>query len=145
MPDADAPQTILAFDYGQKRIGIAAGQTVTGSANPLGVVANGPSGPDHERIAALLAEWRPDRLVVGMPAHADGRPSAMGDEVRGFIASLERYALPIETVDERHTSQEAEAALKLARRSGSRRRVRREHVDAAAAVMIAERYLKNAD
>lgn len=144
MPEADAPRTIVAFDFGLKRIGIAVGQTVTGSANPLGVVANGASGPDHERIAALLAEWRPDRLVVGMPAHADGSPSAMGTQVRHFIVALERYGLPVETVDERHTSQEAEAALKLARQSGSRGRIRKQHVDAAAAVVIAERYLRSA-
>jgi putative Holliday junction resolvase len=140
-PEAPRPETILAFDFGLRRIGVAVGQTVTASASPLGIVANGGGGPDHKRIAALLDEWRPARLVVGLPAHADGTPSNIDKEVQEFIAELERYGLPVVTVDERHTSIEAEAALKRARSQGSRGRISREAIDAAAAVLIAERYL----
>lgn len=140
-PEAPRPETIIAFDFGLRRIGVAVGQTVTASASPLGVVANGDGGPDHARIAALLTEWRPARLVVGLPAHADGTPSDIEKQVRGFIAELERYGLPIATVDERHTSTEAEAILKRARSAGSRGRVSKEAIDAAAAVLIAERFL----
>lgn len=141
-PAAGMVQTILAFDFGQKRIGVAIGQTVTGSASPLGVVPNGSNGPDHARIAALIREWRPDTLVVGMPLTADGEPGDMAVTIRGFIKELQRYDLPVVTTDERHTSQEAEAALVRARQAGSRGRIRKEHIDAAAAVLIAERYLK---
>ncbi len=141
MPESRGAETIVAFDFGLRRIGIAVGQRVTGTANPVGTVTNGPDGPDHERIAAILAEWQPDRLVVGMPLHADGSPGEMTDAVARFAEDLGRYGLPVETVDERYTSQEAGAALKDARQRGSRRRIRREHVDAAAAVVIAERYL----
>ncbi len=141
MPEPCSPATFIAFDFGLRRIGVAVGQTVTGSASPLGAVANGDAGPDYERITALVREWRPDGLVVGLPLHADGSPSEMERPVRDFAASLGRYQLPVELVDERHSSQEAEAHLKQARQQGSRGRIRKEDVDAAAAVMIAERHL----
>ena len=138
-----APATILAFDFGLRRIGVAVGQSVTGSASPLGVVANRESGIDHDAIAALIREWRPDLLVVGMPAHADGSESAMQKPVRAFIAELMRHELPVETVDERYTSVEAERVLKEARAAGTRGRIAREQIDSAAAVFIAERYLSS--
>lgn len=134
-------QTVLAFDYGRRRIGVAVGQSVTGSASPIGVVDNHDSGPDLEKVKALIAEWRPGLLVVGMPAHADGSPSEMGQEVGRFIEVLEQYELPIDTVDERFTSIEAEAKLKDARIAGARGRISKESIDSAAAVLIAERYL----
>ena len=140
-PELSAARTILAFDFGLRRIGVAVGQDVTGSASPLGVVANRDTGVDHEHIAALLAEWRPTVLVVGMPTHADGSPSEMQQPVRAFIEELERYELPVATVDERYTSVEAERVLKDARASGTRGRISREMIDSAAAVFIAERYL----
>lgn len=140
-PDA-AVETLLAFDFGLRRIGVAVGQSVTGSASPLGVIVNGPNGPDFGRIDALIAEWRPDTLVVGVPLNEDGSPGELVPAVNSFIEALGRYAVPIDTVDERHTSQEANAALKRARQAGSRGRIRKEHVDAAAAVLIAERYLR---
>ena len=140
-PETDRPETIIAFDFGLRRIGVAVGQTVTGSASPLGVVQNGDSGPDRDRIAALIKEWRPARLVVGMPAHADGSPSEMQQHVRAFIADMAKYALPVETIDERYTSIEAETALKQARAAGTSGRISKEMIDSAAAVFIAERYL----
>ena len=140
-PEARTPETVLAFDYGRRRIGVAVGQTVTASASPVGVVRNSEDGPDQARIAALIAEWRPTRLVVGMPSHADGSPSEMQQHVRDFISGLARYDLPTDTVDERYTSIEAEAALKRARAAGTSGRISKEMIDSAAAVFIAERYL----
>lgn len=139
-----APATILAFDFGLRRIGVAVGQSITGSASPLGVIANREAGIDHDAIARLISEWHPGLLVVGMPAHTDGSPSEMQVPVRAFIEELERYKLPVETVDERYTSIEAERALKEARAGGSRGRIRKEDIDSAAAVFIAERYLASA-
>lgn len=136
-----APTTILAFDFGLRRIGVAVGQSVTGSASPLAVVANRDTGVDHSAIAALIREWRPSRLVVGMPAHADGSDSDMQQPVLAFIDELRRYDLPITTVDERYTSVEAERVLKEARAAGTRGRISKEDIDSAAAVFIAERYL----
>jgi putative Holliday junction resolvase len=134
-------ETIIAFDYGRRRIGVAVGQTITDSASPLGVVSNDYSGPDNEKIAALVKEWQPNRLVVGMPAHADGSASDMQNYVNQFIETLAVFELEIETVDERFTSLEAEAQLKDARASGTRGRISKESIDSAAAVLIAERYL----
>ena len=141
MPDAATPETILAFDFGLRRIGVAVGQTITGSASPLGIVANGDGGPDHARIEALIEEWRPNRIVVGMPLHADGSPGELAPTIRAFVRELDSYGLPVAEIDERHTSQEAEAALIRARQAGSKGRISKSDIDAAAAVMIAERYL----
>ena len=134
-------ETILAFDFGLRRIGVAVGQSVTGSASPLGVITNSGDGPDFDAIAKLIDEWRPTRLVVGMPSHADGSPSEMQEPVEAFIAALAQFQLPATTVDERFTSVEAERRLKEARAAGSRGRIRKEDIDAAAAVLIAEQYL----
>ncbi|MDH3586824.1 MAG: Holliday junction resolvase RuvX [Gammaproteobacteria bacterium] len=135
------PETILAFDYGLRRIGVAVGQDVTASASPVGVVANGEGGVDHDRIRAIIREWHPTRLVVGMPTHADGSPGAITAAVEAFIGELAQHELPISTIDERYSSLEAEQALKNARRQGSRGRISKQDIDAAAAVFIAERYL----
>ena len=138
------PSTILAFDFGLRRIGVAVGQSVTLSASPLGVVSNRESGVDFDAIARLVAEWHPGLLVVGMPTHADGSSSAMQAPVEAFIRDLARFDLPIETVDERYTSVEAERVLKEARAGGTRGRISKEDIDSAAAVFIAERYLARA-
>jgi len=135
------PRTILAFDFGLRRIGVAVGQDVTGSASPIGVVANRETGIDHDKIADLVREWRPTGLVIGMPAHADGSPSDIHEHVEAFMAALKAYGLPIDTVDERYTSVEAERVLKGARAAGTRGRISKEMIDSAAAVFIAERYL----
>lgn len=139
-PDFD-PKTILAVDFGLRRIGIAVGQSITGSASPLGVVRNGEEGPDFDSLGKLIDEWRPSLIVVGMPRHADDTPSDMTAHVERFIEELRRYDLPIETIDERNTSTEARAVLKNARATGSRGRIKKEMIDSAAAVFIAERYL----
>ena len=139
-PEASAPQTLLCFDYGRRRIGIAVGQQVTGSASPLTVASNGEHGPDWRVIGGCVDEWQPDRLLVGMPLLADGTPGDIAKEAKAFAQALSRFRIPVECVDERHTSREASERLK-AQRAAGRRRVRKEHIDAAAAVLIAERWL----
>lgn len=143
-PDTDAPETILAFDYGLRRIGVAVGQQVTGSASAIATVSNRERGPDWAHIDALVGEWQPTRLVVGMPQTADGEPSSLTEAVDAFCHSLQRYALPLATVDERHSSLEAGQLLKGARRAGSRGRIAKGQIDAAAAAVIAERWLAQA-
>jgi putative Holliday junction resolvase len=137
------PETIIAFDYGQRRIGVAVGQQVTNSASPLETVSNGDNGPDWQRIETIIREWRPQRLIVGMPMHADGSPSDMGKVVTQFIAELDRFDLPVAEVDERYSSTEAEARLRSQREEGLRGRISKEVIDTAAATFIAERWLKN--
>lgn len=140
-PDSSPPETIIAFDFGLRRIGVAVGQPITGSASPLGIVSNGGAGPDWRQIDHFLAEWRPARLVVGMPLHTDGAPAAITAEVNSFVGALGRYGLPVEVADERYSSLEAREMLLAGRRLGHTRRISKEKVDAAAAVLIAERWL----
>lgn len=142
-PDEETtrPETIVALDYGLRRIGVAVGQSVTRSASPVGTLACKDGVPDFGELDAILRDWKPSRLVVGLPVHADGSPSEMQANVEAFIEQLQRYALPVTTIDERYTSVEAETALKNARAAGTRGRIRKEHIDAASAVLIAERYL----
>lgn len=136
------PETILAFDFGKRRIGVAVGQQVTSSASPLAVVTNGPGGPEWASIETLVGDWQPSRLIVGMPTNADGSPAEIGESVAAFIDQLGRYSLCIETVDERYSSLEAEELLRSRRKSGQKGRINKEMIDAAAAVLIAERWLK---
>jgi putative holliday junction resolvase len=145
-PDRNSrAETILAFDFGLRRIGVAVGQTVTGSATPLGVVGNGTAGPDWRRIDRLVQEWKPARLVVGMPLAEDGLRSAIGAQVSAFMRDLERFSLPVTAIDERYSSLEAAEKLVAVRRLGLRGRIGREAIDAAAAALIAERWLRQRD
>ena len=135
-------QTVLAFDFGLKRIGIACGDTLTRHAAPCGVAAVGRSGPDWQAIAALVRALAPGLLVVGAPYNADGSEGALMRAARGFAAELERrFALPVHFIDERFSSLEASAALKARRASGQRRRrVGRADIDSAAAAVILGRW-----
>jgi len=135
------PETILAFDFGLRRIGVAVGQQITASASPLGVVPNGEAGPDWTAIAALVRDWKPARIVVGMPVNADRTPSALTRRVQAFVAELARFSVPVETEDERYSSQEARTLLKADRVQGRRGRIGRGEIDSAAAMLIAERWL----
>ena len=138
-----APKTLLAFDFGLKRIGIASGDTLTRSAAPRPAASAGPAGPDWEAIAREVRALSPAALVVGAPYNADGSEGALTAAARRFAGELERrFALPVHLVDERYSSLEAEAALRARRASGERRRrVAREDVDSAAAAVILSRYL----
>ena len=135
------PETILAFDFGLRRIGVAVGQQVTASANPLAVIQNSEDGLDWAAIERLVREWQPARFIVGMPTSADGSPAKISDHVTGFIGELERFDLPIETEDERYSSLEASELLKSGRAQGMRGRISKEMIDSAAAALIAERWL----
>jgi len=135
------PETIIAFDFGLRRIGVAVGQQITGSATAIGVVANGADGPDWQGIRRIIADWEPARLVVGIPTHQDGTPSDLTARARQFIDGLRRFGKPVEATDENYSSREARQLLAEQRARGLRRRVRRENIDSTAAVLIAERWL----
>ena len=136
-------QTVLAFDFGLKRIGIAAGDTLTATAAPRPAAAVHQQGPDWDAIAREVRSLSPRLLVVGAPYNADGSPGALAPAARRFAAELERrFGLPVDMIDERWSSLEASAALKARRASGERkRRVRKEDIDSAAAAVILERWL----
>ena len=141
-PPSGRPRVVLAFDFGQRRIGVACGDTVSRTAAPLEAVPANSAGPRWEAIDTLLREWQPALAVVGLPYNVDGSDSAMTQAAREFAAELERRCrLPVALVDERYSSREAEAKLKSERESGlRRRRVVKADVDAAAACVILERW-----
>jgi putative Holliday junction resolvase len=136
------PHVVLAFDFGLKRIGLAAGDTITRSAAPLPAIAASGNGPDWASIERVLHSLHPQRLVVGAPYNADGTPGVLAPAAKFFASELEkRFGLPVNMVDERWSSLEAHEELKRQRASGERRRrVRREDIDSAAAAVILQRW-----
>jgi putative Holliday junction resolvase len=137
-------EVVVAFDFGRRRIGVAVGQTLTGTASPAGVLPARDGGPDWPAVSRCLREWGPSRLVVGLPYNMDGSDTVLTDACRAFGDELaQRCGLPVEFVDERLTSVAATDELREARRSGMRvRRVRREDIDANAARLILETWLR---
>lgn len=146
---SDGGATLLAFDYGRRRIGVAVGNTLTGRARALETLAAGERGPDWARIAALLAEWRPARLVVGVPYNDADAPASesaaeIAAEAQRFARRLHgRYRLPVDTVDERLSSAEAYAGLRSERHAGRRGRIDKKDIDSAAAAVILQDWLDN--
>jgi putative Holliday junction resolvase len=145
-PSPAAAALILAFDFGLKRIGVAAGDTLTRRASPLAVVSSNGGRVDWQALVRLVADWRPQLLVVGIPYNADGSDSTLTARAQAFAAELgERTGLEVRHADERYSSLEAEGRLRDARRSGARtRRVRKGDVDRTAACIILERWLGGA-
>lgn len=124
--DASRLQSFLAFDFGLRRIGVASGTRLLGSAEPRGTIKGG----DFAAIADLIQTWQPDALVIGVPRHPDGAPHEMTEKALNFGRRLRgRYHLPVFEVDERYTSVEAEA-------------LGAQDVDAAAAALILEQFFR---
>jgi len=134
--------TVLAFDYGLKRIGVAVGETAVAIASPLGAIREESNDARFAYIAKLVAEWRPVAFVVGRPKHSDDSPHEVAKLAERFGRRLAaRHALPVIFVDETLTSAVAEQALRAART-----RARREgDVDAMAATLILQSYLDDPD
>ncbi|HEV8691474.1 MAG TPA: Holliday junction resolvase RuvX [Ideonella sp.] len=124
-----AEQSFLAFDFGVKRVGVAAGSVVLRQAQPLrSIAAEGDA--RFAAIAALINEWRPDALVVGVPYHPDGAEHDNTHRARRFARQLQgRFKLPVHEVDERYTTTEARAAGAA-------------DLDAAAAALILDQFFR---
>ncbi len=126
--------TVLAFDFGEKRIGVATGETLLGQAHPLTVIRAESNDDRFAAIGKLVAEWQPQQLVVGLPTHADGTPHAMTARCQRFAERLQRrFHLPVALADERLTSLDAEARL---RETGRNARTAKPVLDAVAAQLI---------
>ncbi len=105
-------QTLLGFDYGRKRIGVAVGQTLTASATALTTVQARDGRPDWPAISHLITEWDPGALVVGIPYHMDGTEQDMTANAQRFCRQLEgRYGLPVHRAEERLTSYIVESSM----------------------------------
>jgi putative holliday junction resolvase len=104
--------TLLAFDYGEKRIGVAVGNTLLKQARALTIIPNRNREYRFETVGKLIGEWAPSALVVGLPSHPDGTAHAMTQQAKRFGNQLNgRFSLPVTWVDERYSSVAAAAAL----------------------------------
>jgi putative Holliday junction resolvase len=144
---APPARLILGFDYGERRIGVATGGALTGGARPLGVVDARSGVPDWAAIGRHLRDWQPELLVVGVPYNMDGTPGRLTVPAQDFAAQLrQRFNVSVTTVDERLSSHEAQDRLRQQRASGERqRRVRPGDVDAMAACVLVEQWLRGMD
>ena len=137
-------RTALAFDYGRKRIGVATGQELAATTKPLTTVQVINNKPDWVRIEQLIKEWQPNILIIGLPMNMDGTEHEMSKAARRFSNQLHgRFKLPIELIDERLTSIEAEDIIAEARRSGRIKRSKsKTSIDQVAAEIILKNWLE---
>jgi putative Holliday junction resolvase len=134
----ESPSTLLAFDYGHKRIGVAIGNTLTQTARPLTTLHVERRDARETALRAVIAEWQPQKLVLGLPVHVDGTQHEMTQRVRRFAGWLEEsFRLPVVLVDERLTTQAAQSLLEESGRRGEKARAER---DAVAAQVILQAY-----
>lgn len=132
--------TVLAFDFGEQRVGAAVGDTSVGIAHPLVTISAADRKGRYAAIATLIAEWQPALLVVGLPAHLDGTEHELSRLARKFARELAgRFNLPVELVDERLTSAAAESSLAEAGVAGHKRKP---VIDQVAAQYILQAYLE---
>ena len=133
-------ECVLAFDYGTRRIGVAVGQSITGTATPLDALNARDGAPNWDQIERLIKEWRPQRLLVGLPLNMDGTPSDMSARAQKFARRLEgRFGIKTDTWDERLSSFEARGMILDNERLGADRRDFKRHgVDSLSACLILE-------
>lgn len=125
--------TVMAFDFGGERIGVAVGETSTGLAHPLTTIGGGTIDARFDAISRLIADWKPSRLLVGLPVHLDGTEHEMTARARRFARRLEgRFGIAVELVDERLTTREAASRLHDAGVDERRQRPVRDRVAAQA-------------
>lgn len=135
-----APETCLAFDYGTRRIGVAVGQTLTGTASELASVGARDGVPDWVALEQLIRDWQPNKLVVGIPRYLDGSDSDMTARALRFARQLHgRFGLPVYEQDERLSSQRAEQLLRGKQKGSGEQR--KQQVDRVSACIILEDWL----
>jgi putative Holliday junction resolvase len=138
---AGPAETVLAFDYGEKRIGVAVGNTLTRNARALMVLENRSREYRFDEIGKLIGEWKPDLVVVGLPTHPDGTPHEMTQLAKRFGNQVNgRFNVPVSWVDERYSSVEAKSQLKT-RGVRMNAKGRYDEIDAEAARVILQQYL----
>lgn len=134
-------RSVLGFDYGTKSIGIAVGQEITATARPLLSIKAVDGIPKWEEIGALITEWKPDLIVVGLPLNMDGTEQEMTQRARKFANRLSgRFGVKVATQDERLTTADAKARLF---EMGGYKALTKGQVDAMSAVLIVESYFEN--
>ncbi|MDR2244588.1 MAG: Holliday junction resolvase RuvX [Burkholderiales bacterium] len=141
-PEPNAPSTLLAFDFGRKRIGVAIGNTLTQTARPLTTLHAERREAREAALRALISEWQPQKLIVGFPVHVDGAEHEMTQHARRFARWLEEmFRLPVALVDERLTTQVAQSLLEESGQYGGHGgKAARAMRDAVAAQVILQAY-----
>lgn len=130
--------TVVAFDFGTRRIGVAVGEAEVRLAHPLEAIVGEASGPRFAAIAKLIEQWRPQHLVVGLPLSSEGELHELSRRAGRFARQLEgRFGIAVSLVDERYSSVEAEAGL---RQAGAHRAIREKRIDSAAARLILQQW-----
>ena len=125
-----APKTVMAFDYGTRRVGVAVGNSVSKTGQALKILTASNADMLFEEISALIKEWQPEQLVVGRPLHPDGAPHEMTQKATRFGNQLKgRLHLPVMWVDERYSSVILEGDAQM-----------RDNLDAHSAALILEQY-----
>jgi putative Holliday junction resolvase len=133
--------SVLGFDFGERRIGVAVGDRLLGIAHPLCTIDTELTAERFARIGQLIDEWKPETLIVGLPTHADGTEHQMTQLARRFANRLNgRFNLPVVLVDERHTSLLAESLL---HESGLHGRKQKPVLDQVAAQAILQTWLED--
>jgi len=131
-------QQVLGFDYGEQRIGVATGQAITRSANPVTTLNSINNKPDWVSIEKLINQWKPDALIVGLPFYLDGSSSEMTKRAEKFSRQLEgRFNLPVFTHNEALSSFEAEQFLQ-----GKKKQHNKQDIDKIAAAIIVQSWLE---
>jgi putative Holliday junction resolvase len=132
--------TALVFDFGTRRIGLAVGNSITGSSQALAAINADNDDARFAAIAIQIQEWAPDQLVVGLPCHPDGAEHAMTAKARRFGNQLQgRFGLPVAWVDERYTSAVLENAPKFQQKQSSKHAI---SLDSESARLILEQYFR---
>jgi len=141
---APAARTVLSFDFGLRRIGVAVGNTLTGTAEALATIQAQNGEPDWAVIDRCIGDWRPAAIVAGVPYNMGAEDAAIATASLRFADQLgARYGIEVHRVDERLSSREAEDDLRERRRSGAKtRRVRRGEVDREAARLLLLQWLR---
>jgi putative holliday junction resolvase len=128
-------ETVLAFDFGLKRVGVAVGESLVGTSRPLKAIFV-PTPQVLDAISPLVDEWQPQKFVVGRPTHPDGAPHAMTARCERFSRQLAaRFRRPVELVDERYSSVDAAQRVKKSAAAGA--------IDSEAAAILLERYFES--
>jgi putative Holliday junction resolvase len=136
---SDNYTSVLGFDYGKKRIGIATGQTITHSATPRKTIKQVDGNPDWSAIENEIQQWQPQALIVGMPYYTDGSDNRMTAAARQFAYELKkRFKLPVIEIDEALSSQQAEEILKQDIKITKQNK---QEIDKMAAAIIVQRWL----
>ena len=142
MPNSIKHQTIMAFDYGLRQIGVAHGQTLTANAEGIGILKASDGVPNWDDVKAMLNEWKPNLILVGLPLNMDGSESELSRLARKFARRLQgRFNVDALMVDERLTSQDAKSSLRDPSSNNKGNKIDLTKIDHLAAALILQSWL----